>query len=177
MTEWTGVTFRRRRAEGRGQAVVNVEGAADVIAVDEELHFSIEAKCGKGFSIDAMLASPKSALFTSWWHQATYDANIMSESKKRKILPMLFFRPFTNTNWVAVPASATAVLYGDGVSDRGLWFTHVAFTGYGSAGAIGLNVSHSKKNKHIVSIQLEDVLMCRCADFIAHVDPRSLFVP
>lgn len=176
LAAWSGVIFRRRRAEGRGAAVVEVEGAADVIAVGSDFHFSVEAKCGKGFSLDAMMAHIDKALFTSWWHQATYDADIMTASRERRIFPMLFFRPFVNANWVAIPVSATPLLRpSSGGAVSPLWFPHLVFGGYSGAGPIAGDVSHSPKHKKIVEVQLDDVVMCRWADFAANVEPRSAF--
>ncbi len=110
LTEWSGVPFRRRRAEGRGELVVEVEGAADVIAVGADCIFSIEAKCGTGFSLDHLLADPPAALFTEWHHQSSYDAAIMSASRQRPVYPMIFFRPYSGANWVAFPVEVALVL-------------------------------------------------------------------
>lgn len=177
LTDWAGVTFRRRRAEGRGPAVVEIEGAADVIAVGWDFHFSVEAKCGKGFSLDAMLKNVSKTIFTSWWHQATFDANIMTQSRNRQIYPLLFFRPFQNANWIAFPVSAIPLFRPKIPSpvESGLWFPHLTFSGYIAAGAIANDVSHSPKNKNIVQLQLDNPVFCRWQDFASAVDPQSAF--
>ena len=177
LTNWSNVQFRRRRAEGRGSAVVEIEGAADVIAVGWDFHFSVEAKCGKGFSFDAMFKNLSTTIFSSWWHQATYDANIMTESRGRKIYPLLFFRPFLNANWIAFPVSAANLFKpkSSNVTCDKLWFSHLIFDGYSKFGAIAHNVSHSHKNKNIISLQLDDLIFCRWYDFSMAVDPKSAF--
>lgn len=180
LSEWSSVTFRRRRAEGRGPAVVDLEGAADVIAIGYDFCFSVEAKCGKGFSLDAMLKNIATAKFTSWWHQATYDANLMTESRGRKIYPLLFFRPFLNTNWIAFPFEAIQLLVpkneSAGLQPQQLWFPHLIFNGYNAAGEIANDVSHSHKNKNIVNLQLSEPVLCRWQDFRDNIDPKSTFV-
>ena len=183
LTKWSGVEFRRRRAEGRGQAVIDVEGAADVIAVNADFKFSVEAKCGAGFSPNAMLDNIETNLFTEWWHQASYDAKIMSESRKRTIYPMLFFRPSSGANWVAIPVSAVGMLtrsvttmrLSTPLLDGVLWFRHFVFRGYSTYGEISCNVSHSKKNKHMVPLNLDDVVLCSWRDFGLFVNPDSTF--
>jgi len=179
LTDWSGVQFRRRRAEGRSDDVIEVEGAADVIPINSEFYFSVEAKCGAGFSLDAMFNNLSTTTFTSWWHQSTYDAKLLSESRRRKIYPMLFFRPFPNTNWVAFPVSATSILrfiYQNNYLNQDITFPHVRFIGYSLFDGIKGNVSHSPKNKKIVEVELDDVIMCRWHDFAKNVNPCSAFV-
>jgi len=178
LTEWSGVEFRRRRTEGRGSAVIEIEGAADVIAIGADFHFSVEAKCGKGFSIDAMLNNLSTTIFTSWWHQSTFDANIMMESRKYQVFPLLFFRPFPNTNWVAFPVKAIDLLKPKDNTinyNNKLWFPHIIYIGYSLTEAIESNVSHSHKNKKIVAVKLDDVILCRWHDFAANIDPEHTF--
>ncbi len=181
LTKWSGVQFRRRRAEGRGPAVMNIEGAADVIAVGADPHFSIEAKCGKGFSLDAMFSNLRATVFTSWWHQATFDANLLSDNRERKIHPMLFFRPYVNCNWVGFPVQAMPLFVPKDKSQtnldhNSLWFPHFVFIGYSLVGPVANDVSHSPKHKNIIEVPLSDVVLCRWKDFAAQVDPASFFV-
>ncbi len=167
LTEWSGVQFRRRRAEGRGECVIEVEGAADVIAVGADCRFSIEAKCGDGFNLDTMFSSPLTTKFTQWWHQATYDAQLMTKSRGQVIDPMLFFRPVHNANWVAFPVQCLLTL---GQTK----LPYLTFYGYRTAGMISGNVSHSKKHKELVELFLDDVVMCRWHDFAVHVRPSFM---
>jgi len=178
LTEWSGVTFRRRRTEGRGQEVTRVEGAADVIAVGTtHFNFSVEAKCGADFSLNALLANPSITGFTSWWCQATYDANLLSGIRGRKIYPLLFFRPYPGCNWVAFPLRVIPILRGPGhvIGRARLWFPHLIYVGYSTAGLISSNVSHSKKHKQIIELNLDDVVFCRWEDFSVNIAPASTF--
>ena len=176
LQDWSGIIFRRRKAEGRGAAIIEVEGAADVIAVGADFKFSVEAKCGSGFSFNALLTNPHTALFTTWWHQASYDANIMTDSRSRKIHPLVFFRPFNGANWIAFPVSATFTYKIPTAANSPLPFPHLITQTYGlNCAPITCNVSHSPKNKQMVTMALEDAIMCRWADFANSVDPKSTF--
>ena len=183
LTDWTGVEFRRRRVEGRDSTVVERESTADVIPVKGEIHFSLEAKSGKGFSLDALMGSCETSLFTSWWHQTTYDSMILSDVFKRQYYPMLFFKPHANFDWVAIAQDAfykrllrphpSLNISSIGNSP---WFPHIAFDNYNRIGEISLDVSHSKKHKDIRALRLPAVYMCRWRDFSSNVDPTSFFV-
>jgi hypothetical protein len=179
LKEWSGKEFRRRRVEGRGDDVKVVEGVADVIPVEGDILFAIEAKKGQGFSLDALMADPVKARFTDWWHQATYDAKIWSEKIGSDRYPMLFFKPDPQWDWVAIPQTVLRFLRakGDNLKARlSLWFPHLAFNGYVGCGLITKNVSRSKKNPVMVPLRLEDVFLCRWRDFASNVDPESIFV-
>ena len=208
LTEWTKPygfpAFRRRRVEGRGDDVKVVEGVADVIPVSGDILFAIEAKKGEGFSIDGLMASPKTAKFTQWWHQASYDAKILGDKLGEARYPMLFFKPHPNWDWVAVPFSLfqNSILQPrydisfdtplrevndnvlnhdqsiDDIRKRSeVWFTHIHFDAYAWIGPIELNVSHtkSKNNRIMVPLELLPVIICRWVDFAANIDPRSIF--
>lgn len=186
LTEWTGKEFRRRRVEGRGDDVKVVEGVADVIPVEGEIHFAIEAKKEKDFSLDALMASPETAVFTKWWHQCCYDAKLLSEKSNEKKLPMLFFKPIPNWDWVAVAQSAfdEAVLlpHPDVTYDvvyrsarANVWFPTILFDAYAYLGKIEKNIAHSSKNKVMYPLELEPCYLCRWRDFATNVDPSSIF--
>lgn len=181
LTEWSGAPFRRRRVEGRGDDVNVVEGVADVISASGHIYFAIEAKKGEGFSLDALMADPVSAKFTSWWHQASYDAKILSDRVGQPRYPMLFFKPHPNWDWVAVPQYCFAIQPQllrprSGPSRTDIWFPHIEFRGYRMCGPISKNVSQSKKNPVMVPLQLDDVYICRWSDFADQVQPLSIFV-
>jgi hypothetical protein len=170
LTAWAGVPFRRRRVEGRDTAVRAVEMVADVIPCVGDFYFTIEAKCGKGFSFDALMWSPKTCLFTEWYHQAAYDAKLLSDDKGYKIFPMVYFKPIPAWDWVAFPVSAMSILF-----DSCPAFPHLRTSVYHNLGPISCNISHSKKNKNMVALQLEDVIICRWKDFAKAVPPGMAF--
>ena len=189
LTEWTKPygfpAFRRRRVEGRGDDVKVVEGVADVIPISGDILFAIEAKKGEGFSIDGLMASPKTAKFTQWWHQASYDAKLLGDKLGEARYPMLFFKPHPNWDWVAVPFSlfqnsillprrqdysshalttvggVTPVLDGhefrvDEIRKNSeVWFPHIHFDTYSWFGPIEHNISHTKSKKNKVMVSLQ----------------------
>lgn len=187
LTEWSGQQFRRRRVEGRGDDVKVVEGVADVIPVENDVIFSIEAKKGKDFSLDGLMLNPTGAKFTEWWHQASYDAHILSERTKTDRYPMLFFKPHPNWDWVAVPfvvfqqnilrpCKECAEIYEERRKTSEVWFPHIHFDAYSWTGPIEHNVSNSKTNKVMVALDLHPVVISRWRDFESYVDPKSIFV-
>ena len=173
LSEWSGVEFRRRRVEGRDRSTVARESTSDVIAVDRIFKFSVEAKCGKGFSIDALLASPDTAIFTSWWFQTSYDAELLSNFLKQPIAPMLFFKPEPNFDWIAIPISS---LKSFGISYAAIESESKCLRCilYHYNTTVNHDISHSK-NKHIIQRQLESVAICRWKNFAACVDPAACF--
>lgn len=179
LTEWSGVEFRRRRVEGRGDDVKVVEGVADVIPVDGEIWFAIEAKKEKKFSLDALMASLETAVFTKWWHQVTFDASLLSDKLECKRYPMLFFKPIPNWDWVAIDVASVDVLRDkSGAAYDELWFPSLKFDAYERCGEITKNVAHNKKKENavMVPLRLPACYMCRWRDFEEHVDPKSIFV-
>lgn len=178
LTAWSGTEFRRRRVEGRDDATLWINSAADVIPVTHDFPFSIECKSGAGFSIDGLLADPAKCMFTTWWFQSSYDAKLISKLRKRKILPMLFFKPHPNHDWVVIPTSAISLLRpkASAVFNSTLWFPHIIFDEYNRIGKIKGNVSHSPKHKKLVTMTLEPVILCRWREFEAQVDPVPLLL-
>tara|TARA_R110002110_G_scaffold22761_7_gene87898 strand:+ start:1256 stop:1873 length:618 start_codon:yes stop_codon:yes gene_type:complete len=178
LTEWSGVTFRRRRVEGRDEAVRMVEGVSDVISVEREFSFAVEAKCGVGFSMDALLKNPKSCLFTTWWHQTNYDAQLKTKADGRDCYPMLFFKPNPAHDWVVVSSKAIKILEpkNNVVNNNTLWFPHIVYDHYDGLGPIAGDISHTK-NKNIAEVELDPLFMCRWRDFEENVKPDSTFVP
>jgi hypothetical protein len=189
LTDWSGRQFRRRRIEGRGDDVAVVEGVADIIPIDGQVIVAIEAKKEEGFSFDSLLANPATnGKFTKWWHQVCYDAQILTEKVGEKRWPMLFFKPHPNWDWVAVAqepfekniikrkkeseSPSNYLMYSD------IWLPHLAFDAYAYCGEVERDVSRTKnkKNKQMVSLQLETCYFFRWRDFADHVDPESIFV-
>lgn len=188
LTDWSGIEFRRRRVEGRGNDVSVVEGFADIIPVDAEIIFAIESKKGESFSMDSLLATPEKTIFTEWWHQVSYDAQLMSKKTGRKCWPMLFFKPIPAWDWIVVPKKCFTdkillpIPNTDGVrtcTDGLCWFPHLMFDAYSSTPPISYNISTSKKNPVMESLKLESCIICRWKDFsniITGVDPKSIFI-
>lgn len=110
LTEWAGVQFRRRRVEGKDVGTLALELVGDIIPIHGQYRFSVECKKGKGFSLDALFANPAACLFTEWWHQACYDAQLLRADLKRNVHPMMFFKPHPNWDWVALSAHALEFL-------------------------------------------------------------------
>lgn len=194
LTEWSGVEFRRRRVEGRGNDVSVVEGFADIIPVDADIIFAIESKKGESFSMDSLLATPGKTIFTEWWHQVSYDAQLMSEKTGRKCWPMLFFKPIPAWDWLVIPKKCFTdriLLSNPGINGSRLcvdesffpdncWFPHLTFDAYHSMPPVSYNISTSKKNPVMEGLKLEPCIICRWKDFsnpgLTGVDPKSIFV-
>lgn len=184
--DWTGEEFRRRRVEGRDATVIDRESTADVICVRRNIHFSIEAKCGKIVSMDGILASPLKNDFSSWWHQTAYDASLLSEALKRTIYPMLFFKPHPNFDWVALPKIAFKTILRPHPSlnidneiydtNTSLWFPTISLNVF-HLGDVSCNVIHTKKktNQKFIPLRLPECYLMRWRDLMANVDPQSFF--
>lgn len=189
LTEWSNRPFRRRRVEGRGDDIKVVEGVADVIPVEGDIIFAIEAKKGKDFSLDGLMLNPAGARFTEWWHQASYDAQLLTEKTGITRYPMLFFKPHPNWDWIAVPFTVfqqnilTPCMscqdeYTVRRKSSEVWFPHIHFDAYSWVGPIEHNISRSKNknNKVMKALELQPVVMARWRDFERFVDPDSMFV-
>lgn len=184
LSEWSGEEFRRRRATGRDHATIAVEMCADVIPVDKPFLFSVEAKTGKGFRFESMVTVPKTSLFTTWWHQTCYDAQLISDHLGKRIYPMLFFRPNPQETWVAFSALAAHRLrpVGGQEAKPEVWWPHLLFDNYRYMGPVAGDVSHgrpkpgTKKAPKMVDVLLDPVAMCPWKDFAANVDPTSVMV-
>jgi hypothetical protein len=178
-TSWSGHEFRRRRVTGRDMATLWVDSAADVIPTTTDFPFSIEAKKGKNFSMDALLANPTNCLFEKWWFQTCYDANLISNLRGSMIYPLLMFKPEPAYDWMAISTRALPLMHpkpelGVLKENDELWFPHYKFTQYSRIGQIEGDVSHSKKHPQLVKLTLDDLCLCRWRDFAANVDPTPL---
>jgi hypothetical protein len=180
LTEWSGREFRRRRVEGRESDTVLRDLTGDVVPADAKnrCHFNLEAKKGKGFSLTSIISGYDTCKFSEWYHQSTYDARLVSKALGLDILPMVFFKPNPNMDWVAFDTSALEFLRPKCpcMTDR-LWFPHLLFDYYAYCGPISFNISHTKnrKNRVIVPLQLAPCFICSWNDFAAHIDPSSFF--
>jgi len=184
LTSWSGAEFRRRRVEGRGGDTIARDLTGDVIPVNRSCHFNIECKKGENFSLDAMLSNVETCQFTKWYHQSTYDAKLCSKQHNRVILPLVFFKPIPNWDWIAIdiasieflsPLDKYCLLHERERSRGKLWFTHFVYDQYSRCSEISHNVAHTRKakNKVMVPLKLSPCFICRWKDFAANVDPES----
>lgn len=171
-TDYTGTEFRRRRVEGRDSTTIERESTADVIPVRGDCIFSIEVKSGQFGSIDALLSNPTNTMLTKWWHQACYDANLMTATFSKPYFPFMFFKFNRNSDWVALGIRAIEHLKFSNAAVPFFDFTH-----FMHIGPVTHNISHTdnKKNEVKVSIELDGIRFLRWEDFIRAVDPKSIF--
>lgn len=167
--DWTGELFRRRRVEGRDSTIVDRESTADVISVKQGFRFSVEVKCGAGFSLDSLMANPHNCLVTKWIHQSVYDAEILQKAVGYKIYPLLFFKPSPGLDWVALSLNCVGDLLPE-VPDPA-----ITYCGYSKCGPIECDVSHSKKNKKMISLQLPNIIFMRWKDFTHYMPIDKLW--
>lgn len=175
LTEWSGIEFRRRRVEGRDESTMMIDSSADVIPVNAECLFSIEAKSGSGFSMDAMMIDPVRSLFGQWWFQACYDAKLLSQVKDGMFLPLLFFKPHPNHDWIAFSIDALSHLkyMPESLVDSNICFPHLVFDEYRRLGEVTGDVSHTNVKK-TVSLVMHPLIICRWKDFAKFVNPISV---
>lgn len=178
LSEWTGSDFRRRRVEGRDSITIERDSTADVISVSRPSILSIEVKNASGFSIDALLANPSSNKLTIWWHQAAYDASLMTDLLGVKIFPFLFFKPIRSWDWVMFPTSLIDDKIFRPVDDKSyssIWFAALRYDHYGNIPPVEANVSQSKNNPVMVPLNLPPAYLCRWDCFQKNVDPNCIF--
>jgi hypothetical protein len=86
---------------------------------------------------------------------------------------MLFFKPHKNWDWVAVP---TDVIDKNIISTRS-HLQCLRYDGYKNSNPISMNVSRTKNknNYKMVDLDLPSVVLCRWKDFIAAIEPTSMF--
>jgi len=104
LREFTGKNFRRTPGSGgfnkrHGQVVAKGTFAGDVVYEDPESHkflYVIDAKNRKDISLSAMLTSPLTSKLIKYW------ATCCDDAKDNNKLPMVFFKPNTNDDWVIV---------------------------------------------------------------------------
>jgi hypothetical protein len=165
-SDWSGRSFRRRRVEGRDSATISRDLTGDVVPVIGLCRFNIEVKKQKGFSFVALLENPAGSLFTKWYHQSTYDAQICGVSVQRVILPLVFFKPNPNKDLLAVPNIALEFLLRAGERLRGFEFSDF--------GQVTLPV-RGTKNKTVVALELPPCSFCLWEEFHAKASPEQFF--
>ena len=187
LTEWSGREFRRRRVEGRQSDTVLRDLTGDIVPADanNRCRFNLEAKKGKGFSLTSIISGYDTCKLSEWYHQSTYDANLVSEALGLDIKPMVFFKPNPNQDWIAFDSSALEFLQPKTSKPsnlvhhvrHSLWFPHLFFDYYAYCGSISFNISHTKnwKNRVIVPLQLAPCFICSWNDFADNVNPDSFF--
>ena len=186
LSDWSGREFRRRRVEGRESDTVLRDLTGDVVPADAKnrCRFNVEAKKGKGFSLNALLADCTSCIFSAWYHQSSYDAGLASKALGLDVKPFVFFKPHPNFDWVAFDVAALYYLRMKDSTDLSLtlprsrlWFPHLLFDYYEHCGPLSFNISHTKnrKNAVLVPLQLSACFLCTWNDFAANVHPDSFF--
>ncbi len=176
LEEWTGTPFMRRIVTGRDANTIMFSLTGDVVCVEHQIKFNIEAKAGAKFSLTAMVSNPETNIFTKWYHQSTYDSNLATERHGYKVYPMVFFRPGSGLNWIGISKHGFETMkprMGGSVYD----FPHIRYDWYARSGPITHNVSHTgnRKNKVYVPLDLDPCILCSWKDFAAHIDPESIF--
>jgi hypothetical protein len=92
LNELTGKGFRKTPSSGGynkfgGVVIAEHKFCGDVICDDQSFAFCVEAKNRPDdFSAATLSTAPQSAQFSDWWSQ------VNEESKKVKLLPMLYFK-------------------------------------------------------------------------------------
>lgn len=176
LEEWTGTPFMRRIVTGRDANTIMFSLTGDVVCVEHQIKFNIEAKAGANFSLTALVSNPNTNIFTKWYHQSVYDSKLSTERHGYQIYPLVFFRPGTGLNWIGISKSGLDTMRarnGGSVYD----FPHLSYDWYDKAGPITHNVSHTgnRKNKVFVPLDLDPCILCSWKDFAAHIDPESIF--
>lgn len=183
LTDWSHVPFQRRKIEGRDPSTITLSSTSDVVPITRNFLFTVEVKIERGFSLDAMMSSPQTSLFSHWWHQVSYDAKLVNDLKKlsREIYPLLFFKPHPGIDWVAFGFSTLPLLWpkqtvvlNDKQLSKEVLFNHIKYDAFTKIGPVTHNVSRTK-NKRLVALPLDGVIICRWKDFAANVDPQNLF--
>lgn len=176
LEEWTGTPFMRRIVTGRDANTIMFSLTGDVVCVEHQIKFNLEAKAGANFSLTALVSNPETNIFTKWYHQSTYDANLSTERHGYKVYPMVFFRPGTGLNWVGVSKTGLETMK-PRVIGSVYDFPHISYDWYGKSGPITHNVSHTgnRKNKVFIPLDLDPCILCSWKDFAAHIDPESIF--
>lgn len=165
LTEWSNIKFVRRKIEGKDEFITKRNSSADVICASKHFKFSVEVKCGAGFSHDALIMNPDTNKFSQWWSQAVYDAGITSRALGLEVLPMLFFKPKPNTNWVAITRTALQHFeFKEKLRYLSYDYPDVEYT---------FDISHSKKHKNLVSLILPGIIMCPWSIFASSVVPSE----
>lgn len=165
LTEWSNYKFVRRKVEGTNESVTRRNSAADVICASHQFKFSVEVKCGAGFSYEALLTNPGGNKFSNWWAQCVHDAGITSTAFSQEIHPMLFFKPTPSTNWVAITKESLNCL--NVVNELQFLEYKYPKTEY------SFDVSHSPKHAVMASFVFKDIIMMPRKQFAAAVAPDS----
>jgi hypothetical protein len=181
LTEWSGREFRRRRVEGRESDTVLRDLTGDVVPADTKnrCRFNLEAKKGKGFTLTSLLNGVNTCKMSSWYHQSSYDASLVSKALGLDIKPIVFFKPHPSCDWIVFDATALSFLRDkkNNLTQSRLWFPHLYFDYYAYCGPVSFNISHTKnrKNEIIVPLQLSPCYICNWNDFADNVNPDSFF--
>ena len=187
LTEWSGRDFRRRRVEGRTSDTVLRDLTGDVVPADaaHRCRFNIEAKKGVGYTFTSLLQNYKTCKISEAYHQSTYDAQLASTALGLQLLPLVFFKPHPNFDFMIIQATAftdcilkpNRNLEGTKLDVGWPWFPTLYFNVYDWCGELTFNISHTKnrKNRVMVPLQLKACFICAWSDFAANIAPDSFF--
>lgn len=173
LTEWSNRPFRRRIATGRDSTIIERESTSDIIPATGDTIFTIEAKCGKGFSLNGILENPKTNIFTVWLHQVHYDAMIVSNVMNKDYYPLLFFKPHPNHDFIAFPNH----LLESNIIKPQLPLEGFVTSIYKYNGPISHNVNRTKKkaNYKYIEITIGDMFITQWKKFADCVDANDVF--
>jgi hypothetical protein len=132
------------------------------------------------------MANPTGAKFTQWYHQVSFDAQLLTDKTKTPRYPMLFFKPNANCDWITVPflvfqqniltpCESYQAEYITRRKHSEIWFPHIYFDTYSWIGPVEQNISRSK-NKIMKALPLLPVILARWRDFEKFVNPNSIFI-
>lgn len=174
----TGYEFRRRRSEGRDNKTIAINRTADVMCTGGDIKFSIEAKSGtkaEKFCLNALMNNSVNAQFTVWWHQASYDAELLTKYANNGLVyyPLLIFKYSLAAEWVAIPNELVA---SGSVKFKDIP-QHLVFDGYKNLNPISHNISKTKNKKNFKyhPLDLQAVFMTSWKQFAASIVPETLF--
>lgn len=121
LSTFCGKKFRRVPSSGAfnktgGVVICEHIFSGDVICEDEGFLFNVEAKNRNDISLAAALKTPDTSMLVKCWRQCVGDATT------NNLLPMMFFKPNPNDDWVCINDVAAAKLGIDGSMNRMIIF-------------------------------------------------------
>lgn len=174
----TGYEFRRRRSEGRDNKTIAINRTADVMCTGGDIKFSIEAKSGtkaEKFCLNGLMNNPVGTHFTIWWHQASYDAELLTKYANNGLIyyPMLIFKYSLAAEWIAIPNTLVenSIIQFNNIPQ------HIVYDGYKHINPVSHNISKTKNKKNFkyYELNLQSVFMTSWKQFAASIKPETLF--
>jgi len=161
LLKFTGVNFRRVPTSGGfnklGSIIREDLFRGDLVCDDSNFQFCIEAKSRKNFTFTQVLKNPDTANFTNWWYQCVNDA------KAADLIPLLFFKPDSQSDFIAVP---------DSIIDINC--PHFVLAAYNMPRTLKIKQRGQKQLKKIIA-KLPTPKIINWKDFIKTFPSRELF--